>query len=490
MDAMENRSVSFRLFRDLPRPPVAPLSLRETVVRIGMELTVYRYTGSRCGVMGTAITKLAVRPDMTVAEIRSAIITQLEIPEADRVTVTISFIERWASEHGCPSFYSLKPLLEYQKTAEEAGLKEDSVLAIIQPYITVCTLNGREFTVTSLASTTLASLGAELQQKCNIPIERQVLVYKNTVIKKESYYLTLSDYGFVKDDVLYVVSNSWEVTVSHPSAHWAFNMQVTPKTTMKDIKDQLRQKYDVVVNVPLLQFGRELADDMAMLNCGNALAHSDYRFTYKRSQSDLIKIYVKTITGKTITVDALLPDETIEHLKLRIEAIEGIPTDQQRFVFAGKQLEDGRTLSDYNVQTESTIHLILRLRGCACGCLEYDRRNPEDITTLYGTIKVALPDGKSVTLDVEPVKHTIKDLKKMVNEVDPKYKADRVELFFCGQLLGNNTTLQEACVRNRSELKLVQLLGPSLSSAQTLVEVPALAIYDIYGQDMIPLIRP
>ncbi|GAV08945.1 hypothetical protein RvY_18563 [Ramazzottius varieornatus] len=227
-----------------------------------------------------------------------------------------------------------------------------------------------------------------------------------------------------------------------------------------------------------------------MLNCENALAHSGYRFTYKRSPEDLKVVFIKTLTGRTLTVGALLPDEKIEYLKHRVQAIEGIATDQQRYVFAGRQLDDGRTLSDYNIQTFSTLHLILRLRGCACGCLEYDRRNPEDITTLYGIIKVALPDGKSVTLDVEPIKHTIKDLKKMVNEVDPKYKADRVELFFCGQLLKNNATLQEACVRNRSELKLVQLLGPSFSSAQTLVEVPALAIYDIYGQDMIPLIRP
>ncbi|GAV08946.1 hypothetical protein RvY_18564 [Ramazzottius varieornatus] len=204
-----------------------------------MELTVYRYTGYRSGTMGTAITKLAVRPDMTVAEIRSAIITQLEIPAADRVTVTISFLGRWTSEHECPSFCSLKPLLEYQKTAEETGLKEDSVLAIIQPYITVRTLNGREFTLTNLASTTFASLGAELQQKCNFPIEQQVLVYKKAVVKRERYYLTLSDYGFVEDDILYVVKNLWKVTVSHPLGNWALKVDVTPKTTVKKIKELL-----------------------------------------------------------------------------------------------------------------------------------------------------------------------------------------------------------------------------------------------------------
>ena len=146
-----------------------------------------------------------------------------------------------------------------------------------------------------------------------------------------------------------------------------------------------------------------------------------------------MQIFLKTLTGRTMTLNVEAND-TIEEVKRRITEKEGIPVGEQRLIFGGKNLESERTIADYNIQKESTIHLILRLRGGM-------------------QVFVKTLTGRTMTIDVEATDSITSIKEKITNREG--IPATEQRLIFGGKQLENERTIADYNIQKESTLYLV-----------------------------------
>ncbi|KAM0053242.1 putative Ubiquitin-like domain-containing protein [Helianthus debilis subsp. tardiflorus] len=293
----------------------------------------------------------------------------------------------------------------------------------------VKTATGKIIPLKINGSDTVGSIKLKIETEEHIPFNQQELIFNNTLLEN---FNTLANLRIKKQSTLTLMGRSGEwinISIKTPKGKIIKSLVVKSSDMVGDVKARMHCTGDVLI------FNKSVLQDSSILADLHVVDGSTLIRMCKAV--GLIKIFVNTYTGKTISL-LVYPTDTIVVVKLEIQYKEHIPWNEQALIYNNMVLEDDSTLLDFNIYRNSTLTLMRK-------------RKPRQFIPIY----IKTLTGKIITLEVKP-SETIEEIKAQIeHEVD--IPCDEQELIFNEMVLPNSDSLAELHINKESTLTVMRL---------------------------------